>query len=289
MRYIFWVFLLISFLLHLFLLDVLHLPQGEKKREKPVDIQIIPKEKPKEKTGQPEPSPKRYVPPTHLDEQKETHIEEDRPSPPKQQKKAAVKNGEDRKKSPDRTPAQKPSAAEEKPASQPPTALPPKSTADMPKVSPDTPKQSIPSTADRDAERKRIDSIMNPKDVIEKYATGGSEVTGEDTVSMQYVKMRYQSYFYKFASRLYRVWTYPPEAAMRGEGGIVQASFIVSRDGSISSIRIIRSSGYPDLDNEVITALKKMSGVPLPESYNLDNLKVDAFFHYINGNRFRVY
>jgi protein TonB len=287
MRNIFWVFLLLSLLLHLFGLGVFHLPKEEKEREKPIDIQIVPKEK-KEQPQKPlPPQPKKYIPPTPLDEEKDTKLDQDKPVPPKQEKKAPVRDGQDSKKSPEKMPLpQSAPKAQQRPA--PPSALPPKSDADMPKVSPDAPK-SLPDTSKKDADRKRIDDIMNPKETIEKFANGGAKVTGEDSVSMQYVKFRYQSYFYKFASRLYRVWVYPPEAGMRGEQGVVQASFIISRDGRISSIRIIRSSGYPDLDNEVMFALKKMSGVPLPDSYELDNLKVDAYFRYIIGGGFQVY
>jgi len=287
MRNIFWVFLLLSLLLHLFGLGVFHLPKEEKEREKPIDIQIVPKEKQEQPKKPLPPQPRKYIPPMPLDEKKDTKIEQDKPVPPKQEKKAPVKDGQDMKKSPSKTPVP-PSAPKTQQRPAPPDAIPPKSDASVPKVSPDTPK-TLPDTSKKDADRKRIDDIMNPKETIEKYANGGAKVTGEDSVSMQYVKFRYQSYFYKFASRLYRVWTYPPESAIRGEQGVVQASFIISRDGRISSIRIIRSSGYPDLDNEVITALKKMAGVPLPDSYELDNLKVDAYFQYIIGGGFQVY
>jgi len=140
------------------------------------------------------------------------------------------------------------------------------------------------------AEQKKLDDIMNPKDVIEKYAMGEGSVTNEDSVSMQYVKMKYQSYFYKFARRLYQVWQYPIPAGRRGEQGTVQASFVISRVGDISNIRILRSSGYPDLDNEVMYALKNMSGVPLPDSYKLNELKVDAYFRYvINDSYIYIY
>lgn len=57
----------------------------------------------------------------------------------------------------------------------------------------------------------------------------------------------------------------------------------------ISGIRVVESSGYPDLDREAVTALKKTAGVPLPESYNLNFLKVDAYFKYVMNEGFYVY
>lgn len=106
---------------------------------------------------------------------------------------------------------------------------------------------------------------------------------------MQYVKIKYQSYFYKFSRRLYHVWTYPRESVMRGEQGIVRISFKIAKDGMISGINVIRSSGYPDLDREAVEALRKTAGVPLPDSYDLNFLKVDAYFQYILNKGFVVY
>jgi len=141
----------------------------------------------------------------------------------------------------------------------------------------------------RELTDEQVENILNPNDIIDKYAKDGGQPEGEDHVSMQYVKMKYQSYFYKFSRRLYHVWLYPKDAAYRGEQGTVRISFKIARDGMISGINVIKSSGYPDLDREAVNALRKTAGVPLPESYELNFLKVDAYFQYILNKGFMVY
>lgn len=52
--------------------------------------------------------------------------------------------------------------------------------------------------------------------------------------------------------------TYPDEALDMGITGIVQVVFIVERDGSISNIRIQKSSGHAQLDYEAKRVIRKM-------------------------------
>lgn len=291
MRYIFPVFLIISLLVHVVIIGYVKLDEQDSRAEKPIEVSIIPKEKMRQpEQSLPDASPQPYQRPDYksspLDEKLEADVKEKRPALEKKSSKMPEKK--EGGKIPQRTvpviPEKK--VSEQQKPEPPKTEQNTKTDANLPKMS-DVPKKDIP--AEGKSDKDKIKDILNPKDVIEKYANGGGELTGEDTVSMQYVKMRYQSYFHKFARRLYQVWEYPPAAGMRGESGTVRASFMVGRDGKISSIRIIHSSGYPDLDNEVIIALKKMSGVPLPESYSLNNLTVDAYFMYIIGGGFQIY
>lgn len=280
-------FLIISLLVHILIIGYIKLDVQDESEKKPIEVSIIPKEKP-ETPKIPIPS-KKYERPDYeknpLDEKLDTDVKEKRPALERKSVKQPEQRdgGISKKKAVPVLPEQQtPLKQKEQPAQE----HKPKNEANLPQVA-DADKKKIPSEGKSD--RDKIKDIMNPKDIIEKYANGGSDVTGEDTVSMQYVKMRYQSYFHKFSRRLYQVWQYPPDAGMRGESGTVRASFVIGREGKISSIRILQSSGYPDLDNEVIFALKKMSGVPLPESYSLNNLTVDAYFMYIIGGGFQIY
>jgi protein TonB len=55
---------------------------------------------------------------------------------------------------------------------------------------------------------------------------------------------------------------YPPQAQARGEQGTVLLSFILDRNGHVLAHRIAQSSGYADLDNEVMAMI--MRAEPLP-------------------------
>lgn len=295
MRWLFWVFLILSLILHLFLLDIIHLNPDKQEKQKPILVRLVPKQQVKESqppvrqevpiTKAPSVPPKGYYEKTPLDDGLESKISQNAPAIKKQEPKLKAGSPNEKKTGDGKSAGRK--DAPEHTKSYLPEAKA-QSNASVPKVSPFTP-GSTTSDTQKEKERQRIDDIMHPKDIIEKYAKGGAGAGGEDSVSMEYVKMRYQSYFAKFARRLYQVWVYPEAAGMRGEQGTVQASFIVSRDGSISSIRILRSSGYPDLDNEVMVALKKMYGVPLPDNYDLSTLNVNAYFRYYIGGRFDIY
>jgi TonB family protein len=48
---------------------------------------------------------------------------------------------------------------------------------------------------------------------------------------------------------------YPPEAQSRKEQGVVLLSFTLDRNGQVLAHNIARSSGYADLDNEVIAMI----------------------------------
>ncbi|MBR1809397.1 MAG: energy transducer TonB [Paludibacteraceae bacterium] len=51
---------------------------------------------------------------------------------------------------------------------------------------------------------------------------------------------------------------YPPQSVTNEEEGKVIAQFIVEKDGSIDSIKVVRSSGYKALDQEAVRALGLM-------------------------------
>ena len=108
---------------------------------------------------------------------------------------------------------------------------------------------------------------------------------GEDTASYNKFEERYASYFFKFKQRVYQLWDYPAQSVARGESGVVKMTFSILKDGSIVNIRMIESSGYPNLDREVMRVLKNMGKVPLPESYELNQLNIDeAYFIYTIGD-----
>jgi len=274
-NYIFVIFLVLSILLHILLLAQFDLTPKTKPKSEPVSVSVIPKKKPK---PQPAPqqkpevkqnAPKEPIKNIPLDEKLDTKVDQFTPQPD------VGKNTEEMKRKAENEEQAKRKAEKETKIK---SMAEDKTPVEVPKIIPD-----------EKFSKEQLEGILNPDDIIEKYATKGGEKEGEDSVSMQYVKLKYQSYFYKFARRLYQVWLYPKDAAYRGEHGTVRISFVISRDGMISSINIIQSSGYPDLDREAVTALKKTAGVPLPDSYKLNFLKVDAYFQYVLGGGFVVY
>jgi len=57
---------------------------------------------------------------------------------------------------------------------------------------------------------------------------------------------------------------YPAGARSRRERGIVHVRFTIGEDGQVLAANLARSSGYADLDNEVLSLLRRASPVPAP-------------------------
>jgi protein TonB len=60
--------------------------------------------------------------------------------------------------------------------------------------------------------------------------------------------------------------SYPLSAKLLTEQGITRLRFAMDRQGTISKISIVKSSGYPDLDQAAITTLQNIS--PLSNAAN---------------------
>ena len=127
--------------------------------------------------------------------------------------------------------------------------------------------------------------ILNTREITNRVARQKSvDREGEDTASYNKFEDKYASYFGKFRTRIYQIWKYPRESAMRGEKGVVGVQFSILTDGSIVNIKMIRSSGYHNLDREVMRVLKSFGKLPLPKSYKLNQLNVDEAFFFYDSN-----
>jgi len=72
------------------------------------------------------------------------------------------------------------------------------------------------------------------------------------------------SYLGNARMRIEKAKRYPLEARRRGWEGKVVLSFEINRKGEVGQIRLIQSSGYPDLDEEGIATLRRASPFPSP-------------------------
>lgn len=141
------------------------------------------------------------------------------------------------------------------------------------------------STLEQETTSEHKLNLYDHKDIIDRIANAKKEQPkGEDSASYNVFEERYASYFAKFSRRIYQLWEYPTASIQRGETGVVKLSFSILKDGSIVNIRMLETSGYPNLDREVMRVIKNMGKVPLPESYELNQLNVEeAYFIYSIG------
>jgi protein TonB len=72
------------------------------------------------------------------------------------------------------------------------------------------------------------------------------------------------SYLGNARMRIEKAKRYPREARRRGWEGKVVLSFEINPNGEVSEIRLVQSSGYPELDEEGIATLRRASPFPSP-------------------------
>lgn len=284
-KWLFLIALAVSLLIHSSLLLFLHFPFETPERENlknaPVEVSLFPKEKPEEKPVVPQREEAIPIPKTSKTYPEETTLEHDLPGGRVKGVDKPEKRGQSVV-----APRALPKIAEEniiKQAEKPVVEEPKSNVVDdvMPLKEPETVQE--PDNIGRD-----LSGIFNTRDITDKIANSQQELPkGEDTASYNVFEQKYASYFGKFRERIYRLWNYPIGAAMRGESGIVRVTFSILKDGSVVNIKMTGSSGYPELDREVMRVLKNVGKIPLPSSYELDQLNVDeANFIYVIGNKY---
>ena len=79
------------------------------------------------------------------------------------------------------------------------------------------------------------------------------------------------------AKQLQRFKNYPGGARERNEQGVVRLSFTVDRNGHVVSREILKGSGYPDLDAEVLSMLERAQPLPaFPPSMTQEQQNFDV-------------
>lgn len=104
-------------------------------------------------------------------------------------------------------------------------------------------------------------------------ATESSSISSQAASALQQAAQ--QTYFSLLARTLAEKKRYPGISRRRGEQGIVQLFFIVTRDGKIRESRIDSSSGFQRLDQAVMEMLEKAQPLPaFPAEMSQQQLEV---------------
>jgi TonB family protein len=86
----------------------------------------------------------------------------------------------------------------------------------------------------------------------------------------------------RFKNEVYRNWIVPQPALM-GFRGHVEFEFSVERDGTMSSLHMLRSSGTPAMDRAAQNALVGSRFLPLPADYGPPRITMRVTFYYNEG------
>jgi protein TonB len=142
---------------------------------------------------------------------------------------------------------------------------------------------SKPGYVGRDAlfDRKTIEEIA-------RNDSGSGEGQGrpkkDDSITFDTEDYRYAGYMRNLRQKIESIWVYPPEAAAKGIYGDLRIRFTIRKDGRLSAVELVRTSGYKMLDDAAIKALKDGEPYwPLPDSWKRDSYTIVGHFIYLYG------
>ena len=93
---------------------------------------------------------------------------------------------------------------------------------------------------------------------------------------------RYIGYFSNMRKTIELVWNYPRTAVQRRLEGEALLEFAIARNGSASEIKVLESSGFEDLDEGIVKAIRLASPFsPLPDNLGKEQLVVTGTFRYV--------
>jgi len=98
----------------------------------------------------------------------------------------------------------------------------------------------------------------------------------------------YADYFLKVKKAIEEHWSYPTDAARRGQSGQLVLEFVIHKDGHVN-VELVRSSGIDVLDRYAVNAVKFASPYPALPARLGDALRISASFTYVLDHGFRVF
>jgi TonB family protein len=95
-------------------------------------------------------------------------------------------------------------------------------------------------------------------------------------------------YFLKVKKAIEEHWSYPTEAARKGQSGQLVLELVIRKDGNVA-VRLVNSSGVEILDRYALNAVKWSAPFPpLPDRFG-EHLPISASFTYLLDHGFRVF
>lgn len=107
------------------------------------------------------------------------------------------------------------------------------------------------------------------------------EKSKKDEITLDTDDLMYTSYLQGLKSRIETIWKYPETARRDGVQGDLVMKFSIAKSGRVENIELVKSSGYPMLDNAAKQALHDASPFnPLPDKWNKDYFTITGTFVY---------
>ncbi|MDP2279356.1 MAG: TonB family protein, partial [Nitrospirota bacterium] len=122
---------------------------------------------------------------------------------------------------------------------------------------------------------------QSAKEAAEKFANKTEDQKAKSSITFDVKGFKYDGYMMRLKDKIEGIWQYPSDAAMRGIYGDLYLSFTIKKNGTLSKVELVRTSGYRSLDDAAIKALKDAEPYwPLPEDWKEEELTVKGHFMY---------
>jgi TonB family protein len=108
----------------------------------------------------------------------------------------------------------------------------------------------------------------------------------QDTISLDTDDKRYVTYAQAIKERIAGQWKYPQEARKKKLEGRLVALFSLNREGALTRMEIVRSSGHEVLDREAERAVQSAAPFPpFPSTVTVSRLNINVSFDYTLSKR----
>lgn len=181
--------------------------------------------------------------------------------------------------------AEKPAASTQVKPSEGDIAVPPEKTEEKAAQSPGPQAIERPETEAIPAPRAKKPNLFPTSERLaeldKKYQAEPPKGEKGKTLQLNTSEMRYARYVLGMKDRIYRFWEYPEIALRNGWQGKLMVDFLINKDGKVDDIKVVKSSGYPALDEAVTMALRLASPfAPLPGDFEMDGMTIHGQFEY---------
>jgi TonB family protein len=112
--------------------------------------------------------------------------------------------------------------------------------------------------------------------------TGAPSLPDARALALATYQREYDQYVSDLKRKIDPLWEFPRELAVRLEQGDVLVGFTIKKDGHVTDVRVLKGSGFPSFDKNVIGAIRKAAPFsPLPTTLGTE-LHVTAPFEGAN-------
>ena len=120
------------------------------------------------------------------------------------------------------------------------------------------------------------------RDIIANLSKKEQEGTKKGSaITFDTSEFKYYGYMQRLRDKIQSAWKYPPDAAQKGIYGDLDIEFTIKKNGKLGAVQLVRTSGYKDLDDAAIKALRDAEPYwPLPDDIREQSLTITGHFIY---------